>query len=68
MLHLLYVSFESNAVGHHVYSGQAGRGISAYRNTNLSKSETPTLCTIFLLVNYVRLGYAELLQTQKQLL
>jgi hypothetical protein len=56
MLQLLYVSTECNCDGHHGHSGQAGRGISAYRNPNLLQSETPTLCTVFLKLNYVRLG------------
>jgi hypothetical protein len=65
MLQLLYVSIESNAETCH---GQAGRGISAYKNQIVSQNEPTTLYTIFLLVNYVRLGYAESLQAQKQLL
>ena len=55
MMQPLYVSTESNSDGHHGHSGQAGRGISVCWNPDLSQSEQPTMCTIFLLFNYVRL-------------
>ena len=53
MLQSLYISTESDSDGHHGYSGQAGRGISASKNQNLSQSEPPTMCSVFLLFNYV---------------